>query len=129
VRFVQLWSGADNGFPRRNWDSHEDIAAINADMGTSMDKPAAALIKDLKARGLLDAPSSSGRRSSGGCRAARRAWPRSQPVRVHQLAGRGGIRGGVTYGASDEWSFPRRGAADVLLRCPCDGVASVGYRS
>src|SRR5262249_1485423 len=24
VRFVQVWSGADNGFPRRNWDSHED---------------------------------------------------------------------------------------------------------
>lgn len=23
VRFVQVWSGADNGFPRRNWDSHE----------------------------------------------------------------------------------------------------------
>ena len=20
VRFVQIWSGADNGFPRRNWD-------------------------------------------------------------------------------------------------------------
>src|SRR5437879_7225298 len=26
VRFVQVWSGADNGFPRRNWDSHEDLA-------------------------------------------------------------------------------------------------------
>ena len=25
VRFVQIWSGNDNGFPRRNWDSHEDI--------------------------------------------------------------------------------------------------------
>src|SRR5204863_648010 len=25
VRFVQVWSGADNGFPRRNWDSHEDL--------------------------------------------------------------------------------------------------------
>ena len=24
--FVQLWSGADNAFPRRNWDSHEDLA-------------------------------------------------------------------------------------------------------
>ena len=26
VRFVQIWSGCDNGFPRRNWDSHEDLA-------------------------------------------------------------------------------------------------------
>src|SRR5207237_8391414 len=25
VRFVQLWSGADNGFPRRNWYSHGDL--------------------------------------------------------------------------------------------------------
>src|SRR5437773_249486 len=54
VRFVQVWSGADNGFPRRNWDSHEDIARDHLDMGTSMDKPAAALLKDLKAHGLLD---------------------------------------------------------------------------
>src|SRR5207237_10579325 len=54
VRFVQVWSGADNGFPRRNWDSHEDLAKDHLEMGTSMDKPAAALIKDLKARGLLD---------------------------------------------------------------------------
>ena len=33
VRFVQVWSGADNGFPRRNWDSHEDIARDHADDG------------------------------------------------------------------------------------------------
>ncbi len=54
MRFVQVWSGADNGFPRRNWDSHEDIARDHGDMGRSMDRPAAALIKDLKARGMLD---------------------------------------------------------------------------
>ncbi|MEW6159713.1 MAG: DUF1501 domain-containing protein, partial [Verrucomicrobiota bacterium] len=39
VRFVQIWSGADNGFPRRNWDSHEDLAKDHGEMGTSMDKP------------------------------------------------------------------------------------------
>ncbi len=54
VRFVQIWSGADNGFPRRNWDSHEDLARDHGEMGRSMDQPAAALIKDLKARGMLD---------------------------------------------------------------------------
>ena len=26
VRFVQIWSGQQNDFPRRNWDSHEDVA-------------------------------------------------------------------------------------------------------
>ena len=54
VRFVQVWSGADNGFPRRNWDSHEDLARDHGVMGASMDKPAAALLRDLKSKGLLD---------------------------------------------------------------------------
>ena len=54
VRFVQVWSGADNGFPRRNWDSHENLAKDHGEMAAGMDKPAAALIKDLKARGMLD---------------------------------------------------------------------------
>ncbi len=45
VRFVQVWSGADNGFPRRNWDSHEDIARDHGSMAASMDQPAAALIQ------------------------------------------------------------------------------------
>jgi hypothetical protein len=54
VRFVQVWSGADNGFPRRNWDSHENLAKDHGEMAAGMDKPAAALIKDLRSRGLLD---------------------------------------------------------------------------
>src|SRR5260370_326418 len=54
VRFVQVWSGADNGFPRRNWDSHEDVARDHGDMGRSLDRPAAALLNDLKRTGLLD---------------------------------------------------------------------------
>ena len=47
VRFVQVWSGADNGFPRRNWDSHEDLARDHLDMARSMDKPAAAKLAAL----------------------------------------------------------------------------------
>jgi len=54
TRFVQVWSGADNAFPRRNWDSHEDIKKDHGDMGASMDKPAAALLMDLKQRGMLE---------------------------------------------------------------------------
>src|SRR5205085_9655900 len=44
VRFVQVWSGADNGFPRRNWDSHEDLARDHGAMAAGMDRPAAALL-------------------------------------------------------------------------------------
>ncbi|MFN3651326.1 MAG: DUF1501 domain-containing protein [Armatimonadota bacterium] len=106
VRFVQLWSGADNGFPRRNWDSHEDLAKDHADMALGMDRPAAALIRDLKARGLLDdtlvvwttefgrMPCSQGSKGRDHNPAAFTTW----------LAG-GGIQGGATYGASDEWSY------------------------
>jgi hypothetical protein len=106
VRFVQVWSGADNGFPRRNWDSHEDIAKDHANMAASMDKPAAALIKDLKSRGMLDdtivhwatefgrMPCSQGSKGRDHNPFAFTTW----------FAG-GGFKGGVSYGASDEWSY------------------------
>ena len=106
VRFVQVWSGADNGHPRRNWDSHEDLARDHAIMGTSMDRPAAALIKDLQQRGLLDdtivlwttefgrMPCSQGSKGRDHNPFAFTVW----------LSG-GGVKGGVTYGASDEWSY------------------------
>lgn len=106
VRFVQLWSGADNGFPRRNWDSHEDIARDHADMGTSMDRPAAALLKDLKARGLLDDTivlwtTEFGRMP---CTQGGKGRDHNPFAFTNWLAG-GGIKCGVTYGASDEWSY------------------------
>jgi hypothetical protein len=106
VRFVQVWSGADNGFPRRNWDSHEDLARDHGEMGTSMDRPAAALIEDLKARGMLDdtiviwttefgrMPCSQGSKGRDHNPFAFTSW----------LSG-GGIRGGTSYGASDQWSY------------------------
>jgi hypothetical protein len=106
VRFVQLWSGADNGFPRRNWDSHEDLAKDHGDMGTSMDRPAAALLKDLKARGLLDETiviwtTEFGRMP---CSQGNKGRDHNPFTFTTWLAG-GGIKGGVSYGASDEWSY------------------------
>jgi hypothetical protein len=106
VRFVQLWSGADNGFPRRNWDSHENLERDHGDMGTSLDRPAAALIHDLKRRGLLDDTiilwtTEFGRMpcSQGGLGRDHNPF-----TFTHWLAG-GGIKGGGTYGTSDAWSF------------------------
>lgn len=115
VRFVQVWSGADNGFPRRNWDSHEDIARDHGDMGTSMDRPAAALIKDLKARGLLDDTiviwtTEFGRMP---CSQGGKGRDHNPFTFTSWLAG-GGIKGGVTYGASDEWSYK---AAEHVTYC------------
>jgi hypothetical protein len=106
VRFVQLWSGADNGFPRRNWDSHEDIHRDHGDMGTSMDKPTAGLLKDLKARGLLDDTivlwtTEFGRMP---CTQGGKGRDHNPATFTSWLAG-GGIKGGVSYGESDEWSY------------------------
>jgi len=106
VRFVQIWSGADNGFPRRNWDSHEDIARDHWDMGTSMDQPAAALIKDLKRRGMLDETIVHWTTEFGRmpCSQGTKGRDHNPFTFTSWLAG-GGVKGGVTHGASDEWSF------------------------
>jgi len=106
VRFVQVWSGADNGHPRRNWDSHENLEKDHGEMGASMDRPAAALLKDLKARGLLDDTvvlwtTEFGRMP---CSQGGRGRDHNPHAFTNWLAG-GGIRGGASYGESDEWSF------------------------
>ncbi len=104
VRFVQVWSGA--GGPTGNWDNHKDIPKELPPMAAATDKPIAALLMDLKARGLLDdtlviwstefgrmpfTQELTGRDHNGG-------------TFVTWLAG-AGIKGGAAYGASDEWSW------------------------
>jgi hypothetical protein len=54
VRFVQLFHGGAFGSPRINWDAHENIVDNHGKQAASLDQPVAALLKDLKARGLLD---------------------------------------------------------------------------
>jgi hypothetical protein len=106
VRFVQLWSGADNGFPRRNWDSHEDVARDHGDMGASMDKPAAALLKDLKARGLLDDTIVLWTTEFGRMPCTQGGKGRDHnPFTFTSWVAGGGFKSGVSYGASDEWSY------------------------
>jgi Protein of unknown function (DUF1501) len=106
VRFVQVWSGADNGFPRRNWDSHEDIARDHGEMGRSMDRPAAALLKDLKARGLLDDTVVIWTTEFGRMPCSQGAKGRDHnPFTYTSWLAGGGIKGGVIHGASDEWSY------------------------
>ena len=104
VRFVQVWSGA--GGPTNNWDNHASIARELPPMCAATDKPVAALLTDLKARGLLDetlvlwntefgrmpfSQGSDGRDHNGG-------------TFVGWMAG-GGVKGGIARGESDEWSW------------------------
>src|SRR5262249_59037406 len=51
VRFVQVWSGA--GGPSNNWDNHSNIITELPAIARSVDQPTAALLQDLKTRGLL----------------------------------------------------------------------------
>lgn len=106
VRFVQVWSGNDNGFPRRNWDSHEDIRRDHGPLSTGMARGCSAFIQDLKQRGLLEdtivlwttefgrMPSSQGGKGRD----------HNPFVFTNWLCG-GGVRGGVTYGESDQWGY------------------------
>jgi hypothetical protein len=106
VRFVQIWSGNDNGFPRRNWDSHEDVQRDHGPLARGMARGAAAFLQDLKQRGLLDdtivlwttefgrMPSSQGGKGRD----------HNPYVFTNWLCG-GGIKGGVSYGPSDEWGY------------------------
>ncbi|MBM3824479.1 MAG: DUF1501 domain-containing protein [Verrucomicrobia bacterium] len=52
VRFVQLYSGG--GPVAWQWDAHDDVNANHERMCGATDKPVAALLTDLKRRGLLD---------------------------------------------------------------------------
>lgn len=106
VRFVQVWSGADNGFPRRNWDSHEDLKKDHADMAASMDKPAAALLKDLKGRGMLDDTIVIWTTEFGRMPCSQGSAGRDHnPFTFTSWVAGGGFKGGASYGQSDEWSY------------------------
>ena len=55
VRFIQLYSGgAFGGKPRHGWDSHENCRVDHAREAALIDRPVAALIKDLHQRGMLE---------------------------------------------------------------------------
>ncbi len=106
VRCIQIWSGADNGFPRRNWDSHEDLARDHWPLGRGMARGAAALIRDLKQRGMLDDTLILWTTEFGRMPCSQGSLGRDHNpfVFTNWLAG-GGIRGGTTFGESDAWSF------------------------
>lgn len=54
VRFVQLFSGGSFGSPRINWDGHENVKVNHTQEAKRIDRPVAALLRDLKQRGMLD---------------------------------------------------------------------------
>jgi hypothetical protein len=104
VRFIQVVSGpTDVGGDSRNWDAHTNLEENHSKHAKAIDKPIAALLADLKERGLLDSTlvvwtSEFGRTSYGQSGTGRdhNAWGYTQ-----WLAG-GGVNAGITHGATDE---------------------------
>jgi hypothetical protein len=103
VRFVQIFSGGMEN--ERSWDGHIDIEGNHRQFAGETDVPIAALLADLKQRGLLDS-------TLVICAGEFGRLPLSQkskkPGRDHNphafttwLCG-GGAKGGVHYGETDE---------------------------
>lgn len=104
VRFVQIWSGA--GGPTNNWDNHANISTELPKMTQQVDQPIAALVRDLKSRGMLEDTLVIWTTEFG-----RMPFSQGQAGRDHNggtfvtwLAG-AGVKPGIAYGQSDEWAW------------------------
>jgi hypothetical protein len=117
VRFVELSCITENigaGGAANPWDQHSDLEKGHSAMAYQVDQPIAALIKDLKARGLLEETLVVWAGEFG-----RTPFSQGSNGRDHNpygfsvfMAG-GGVRGGTVYGGTDELGY--RAEED-----PCD---------
>ncbi|MEP7364897.1 MAG: DUF1501 domain-containing protein [Acidobacteriota bacterium] len=104
VRFVQLYSGG--GPVSIQWDAHSHIVENHEKMCGLTDQPIAALLQDLKSRGLLDSTL-----VIWGSEFGRLPMSQSGNGRDHNPHGftmwfaGGGIKGGQTIGATDDFGL------------------------
>jgi uncharacterized protein (DUF1501 family) len=109
VRFVQIFTGSAGA---DDWDNaHADNDGVHAAMARRIDKPTAALLQDLKARGLLESTLVVWGGEFGRTPIADGRYPDKRAGRDHNpygfttwLAG-GGVKGGRIIGATDEFGF------------------------
>ncbi len=101
VRFVQLYT------PSQSWDSHTGLIKGHAKNAKEVDKPIAALIKDLKQRGLLDSTlivwmGEFGRTPDNPAEMRKNAGRDHNTKAMTMFFAGGGIKPGVTVGETDE---------------------------
>ena len=110
VRYIQLWHGKS-----QPWDHHDNIRDNHAKLARELDQPVAALLKDLKQRGMLEdtlvifggefgrTPMFQGKGGAG---------------RDHHIKGfsmwmaGGGVKPGMSYGETDELGY--NAAKDIV---------------
>ncbi len=107
VRFVQLFNGAYASGGQLNWDGHSKLREQYDVHGEILDQPAAALFKDLKQRGLLEDTlvvwcTEFGRMPMFQKGAKGRDH---NPYGFTAWLGGAGVKGGVSYGVTDELGF------------------------
>jgi hypothetical protein len=97
VRFVQVYSGDVSG-----WDAHEDVEKNHGMMCARTDRPAAALLTDLKARGLLDDTLVIWGGEFGRMPMSEQGRGRDHnPHGFTTVLAGGGVKGGIAHGATD----------------------------
>jgi hypothetical protein len=106
VRYVQLWHGA--GQP---WDHHDNIEVNHRKLAAEIDQPIAALLSDLKQRGMLEDTLVIWGGEFGRTPTVEMVGNTSKLGRDHNhygfsiwMAG-GGIKGGTIHGSTDEFGF------------------------
>lgn len=103
VRFIQVYSGGNHN--DANWDAHGDLKYNHELHAGETDKPIAGLIKDLKQRGLFDETLIVWGGEFGRQPTAEYAEGTGRDHNAYGftmwMAG-GGIKGGVSYGQTDE---------------------------
>lgn len=108
VRFVQLFSGGAFGSPRINWDGHEDMRRNHGQEAVRIDQPVAALLKDLRQRGMLEDTVVLFTSEFGRTPFTQSAADVLGAGRDHNALGftiwaaGGGFRPGIAYGSTDE---------------------------
>ncbi|MGA0134797.1 MAG: DUF1501 domain-containing protein, partial [Opitutales bacterium] len=117
VRFIQLWHG--DGQP---WDSHDDLEVQHRRLAREADQPIAALLTDLKRRGLLDETLVIWGGEFGRTPTVELPTPGSNAGKINGrdhnnhgftmwMAG-GGVKAGHVHGSTDEFGF--KAATDVV---------------
>lgn len=105
VRFVQIYCGAENTTAKKirpNWDSHEDLVRDHGYWGQVLDTGAAALLRDLKSRGMLDSTLVICTSEFGRQPAAQGKGRDHNPGAFTAWMAGGGVQGGTAYGTTDD---------------------------
>jgi uncharacterized protein (DUF1501 family) len=104
VRFVQIFHGSNGGAGA--WDAHGNLKNNHAQHCRQIDQPIAALVKDLKQRGLLDETIVVIGTEFGRTPGTQNTDGRDHhPFAFSVVMAGGGLKGGIAHGATDALGF------------------------